>query len=151
MKSSHILVIGAIMVLLSGCSTVLKENDQQAFESDLSEASCCLKTLRTLDSGDIAKTRQVAMVPVFVDLASLPEYAAKSHPTPEQRQQLVALAREALDYMLAHRREFNPLLLRNGVGGLQKILTQPEDVRRLKELSDYIADVGKKTSETSKP
>ena len=136
--------------MLSGCSMTPRENDQQAFESDLSEVFCSLKTLQTLDSGDIAKTRQMAMVPVFVDLASLPEYAAKSHPTPEQRQQLVALAREALDYMLAHRQEFNPRLLRMDLVGLQKILTQPEDVHRLTELSDYIADAEKKISEHQK-
>ena len=55
--------------------------------------------------------------------------------------------------MLAHREEFDPRLpsVRMGVRGLQKILTQPEDVRRLTELSDYLAGVEKKMGETFKP
>ena len=58
-----------------------------------------------------------------------------------------------MDYMLAHREEFDPRLpsVRMGVRGLQKILTQPEDVRRLTELSDYLAGVEKKMGETFKP
>jgi hypothetical protein len=151
MKSSHILVIGAMLALLSGCTTAPQENYQQAFESDLSETSCSLKTLHTLDSGDISKTRQEVMIPVIVDLASLPDDAARSHPTSEQRQRMVALAREALDYMLAHRQEFHPRLLSMDMVALQKILTQPDDVRQLTELADYIAATKKKMSETSKP
>ena len=151
MKFSHILIIGAMLALLSGCTTAPEENYQQAFKSDLSETSCSLKTLHTLDSGDISKTRQEAMIPVFVDLASLPDDAANSHPTSEQRQQMVALAKEALDYMLAHRQEFHPRLLHMDMLALQKILTQPDDVRQLTELADYIAAAEKKMSKTSKP
>ena len=151
MKFSHIFVFGVMSAVCSGCTTSPEENYQQAFESDLSETFCLLKTLHTLDSGDISKTRQVAMIPVFVDLASLPDDAANSHPTSEQRAQMVALAREALDYMLAHRQEFHPRLLRMDMVALQKILKQPEDVRQLAELADYIAATDRKMSETSKP
>jgi len=43
--------------------------------------------------------------------------------------------------MLAHRDEWDSRLpsVQAGMRGLQKILTEPEDVRRLKELSDYLA------------
>jgi hypothetical protein len=153
MKLPLILIVGA-MVFLSACSMPPKENDQQAFEADLSEASLFLKTLHTLDTGDVAKTRQIAMIPVFVDISSLPAYAAKSHPTPEQRQELVALARDTLDYLLAHRQEFDTQLpsVQMCVRGLRKILTEPEDAPRLQELSEYLAGREKTMSpDTQKP
>ena len=138
MKCSLIL-FASLMVFLSGCSRTPTENDQQAFESSLNEAQVFMMTLRTLDSGDVAKTRQVGFTPVCVDLSSLPYFASKGHLTTEQRQQMVAVAREALDYMLAHRQEFDGRLpsIQACVRGLRKILTEPEDVRRLDELSDY--------------
>jgi len=138
MKCPHIFVVGAT-IFLTACSTTPRQSDQQAFESDLSEAGLFLKTLQTLDSGDVAKTRQVAMIPICVDMASLPDYAAKSHLSAEQRQELVAVARGTLDYLLAHRQEFDGRLpsVQMCVRGLRKILTEPEDVRRLTEISDY--------------
>lgn len=124
---------------LTACSTTPRQNDQQAFESDLSEAGLFLKTLQTLDSGDIAKTRRVAMIPICVDMASLPDYAAKSHLTAEQRQELIAVSRGTLDYLLAHREEFDGRLpsVKMCIRGLRKILTEPEDVQKLTGLSDY--------------
>jgi hypothetical protein len=138
MRFLHVLFVGA-MIFLTGCSTTPRQNDQQAFESDLSEAGLFLKTLQTLDSGDVAKTRQVAMIPVCVDMSSLPSYAAKSDLTAEQKQELISVARGTLDYLLAHRQEFDGRLssVQMCVRGLRKILTEPEDVRRLDELTDY--------------
>jgi hypothetical protein len=138
MKFSHILFAGATMSL-AACSTTPRQNNQQAFESELSEAGLFLKALHALDSGDDAKTRQIAMIPVCVDMASLPSYAAKSDLSAEQKQDLVAVARGTLDYLLAHRQEFDGHLpsVQMCVRGLRKILTEPEDVRRLTELSDY--------------
>jgi hypothetical protein len=98
-------------------------------------------TLTNLDSGDITKARRVAEIPVFVDSVFLPYYAAKGNPTPEQKQQMVALARQVLNYMQRHKTEWDPRLptVRAAVNGLQKILTGPEDVRRVQKLSDYFA------------
>ncbi len=112
-----------------------------------------MTTLRTLDTGDISKTRRVAMTSLHVTLSFLPTYAARAHPTAEQKQEEVALARGVLEYMLVHREECDPRLpsVRMGLRGLQKLLTQPDDVRRLTELSDYLAGVEKKMGETSKP
>jgi hypothetical protein len=107
MKYFSILLIGALVVL-SSCSTAPRENDQQAFEANVSEATLFMATLNTLDSGDIAKTRAAAEIPVLVDSASLPYFAAKGHPTPEQKQEMVALARQIRDYMLRHRSDFDP-------------------------------------------
>jgi hypothetical protein len=149
MKLPVILFVGAT-VFLSACSTTPKENDQQAFEADLTEATLFLKTLYTLDSGDIAKTRNVAMIPVSLDIWSLPAY--KSHPTLEQRQELVALARDTMGYLSTHRQEFDGRLpsIQMCLRGLRNILTEPDDVHRLQELSDYFSEAEKKM-ETQKP
>jgi hypothetical protein len=129
------------MLLLTACSTPPRQNDQQSFERDLSEASLFLKTLQALDSGDVAKARQIAMVPVLVDMASLPDYA-KSHLTAMQKHELILLARNTLDYLTAHRVEFDGHLpsIQACIRGLRNILTDPEDVRRLNELSDYFEE-----------
>lgn len=150
MKFAVNLILG---VLLTSCSPAPRENYQQAFEASLADGGVMMTTLRTLDTGDIRKTRQVAMASLHVTLSSLPTYAAKAQPTVKQKQEELALARGVLDYMLAHREEFDPRLpsVRMGVRGMQKILTQPVDVRRLTELSDYLAGVEKKIGETSKP
>ncbi len=126
-------------MFLTACSTIPRQNDQQAFESDLSEATAFLATLQTLDSGDVAKARHIAMIPVCVDMAALPDYAAKSHLTEEQRQEWITAARETLDYLLAHRQEIDGRLpsVQMCVRGLRKILTKPAEVQRLTELSDY--------------
>ncbi len=148
------LILFAILAaFLPGCGTTPSENDQQAFESSLSEAQLFMMTLHTLDSGDIAKTRQVAFTPVCVDLSSLPYFASRGHPTHEQRQQMVALAGESLDYMIRHKDEFDPRLLSvsGAIRGLRQILTEPEDVRRLDELSDYFTGREKKMSDTQRP
>jgi hypothetical protein len=145
MKLPLILFVSAT-VFLSACSTTPRENDQQAFESDLSEATLFLKVLHTLDSGDVAKTRRLAMIPVYVDISSLPYFASKGHPTPEQRQELVTLARDTVGYLSTHRQEFDGRLpsVQACLRGLRKILTEPGDIRRLQELSDYFAEAEKK-------
>lgn len=146
MKLPVILFVGAT-VFLSACSTTPKENDQQAFESELSEATLSLKVLHTLDSGDVAMTRRVAMIPVCVDISSLPYFASKGHPTPEQSQELVTLARDTVGYLSMHRQEFDGRLpsVQACLRGLRKILTEPDDIRRLQELTDYFAEAEKKT------
>ena len=153
MKLLFALFAGFLVVLLPSCSTMPNENDQQAFEADLSELTLFLKTLHALDSGDVARARRIASVPVLVDSSSLPSHAAAGHPTPEQRQELVAVARDALDYMLRHKDEWYSRMpsVRMAMRGLQKILTEPEDVCRLKELSDYLTELEKKAPETKTP
>jgi hypothetical protein len=140
MKSTFVLFFG---LLLAGCRTAPKENYQQAYEASLADGAVMMTTLRTLDTGDIRKTRQVAMTSLHVTLSFLPTCAAQAHPTAEQKQEELALARGVLNYMLAHREELDPQLpsVQMGVRGLQKILTQPGDVQRLAELSDYLAEV----------
>jgi hypothetical protein len=131
------------------------ENYQQAFEADLTEGRLFMMTLQKLDSGDIAKTRSIATIPVFEDLDSLRYYTTKgwASPTQEQRQQWKTLARETLDYMLQHKDEWNPRLLttRNGVRGLTSILSETDDVQRLSELTNYLASVEQKMGTSKGP
>jgi hypothetical protein len=153
MKFSPLSVVGVLMMLLSGCGGKPKENYQQAYEQSLADGTVTMTTLRALDIGDIRKTRQVAMTSVHMTLSSLSTLAAQAHPTPQQKLEELTLARDVLDCMLAHRDEFDPRLpsVRVGVRSLQKCLTEPEDARRLKELSDYLAGVEKQMSETPRP
>jgi hypothetical protein len=143
MKCTLILLIG----LLTGCSTP-KENYQQAYEASLVEGRVMMTVLQSLDTGDVRKTRKLGMLSLHLTLSFLPHYAAETNPTAEQRQEELALARGVLDYMLVHRDELDPRLgsVRMGIRGLQKILTHPEDVQRLTELSDYLAGVEKNMS-----
>jgi hypothetical protein len=138
MKISHIAFLGA-SVFLAACNTAPRQNDQQAFDGEFSEARLFLMALQSLDSGDVAKTRQIALFPVCEDIASMSSDGAKDGLTPGQKQKLVSLARGALDYLLAHRQQVDGRLasVQRCVRGLEKILTDPDDVRRLAELSDY--------------
>ncbi len=65
----------------------------------------------------------------------------------------VAVARKTLDYMLRHRDEWNAegLDVKAGLRGLRYILTEPEAVRRLDELSDYLNPVERKQPEARRP
>jgi hypothetical protein len=150
MKSPTILFL---IVLLTGCSSGPKENYQQAYEQYLADGAVTMTTLRVLDTGDIQKTRRVAITSLHVTLDALADLAGQAHPTAEQKDETVKLAREVLDYMLVHREDHDPRLpsVRMGVRGLQKLLTQPDDVRRLTELSDYLAGVEKTMSEITNP
>ena len=138
MKIPHIAFLGAA-VFLAACNTPSRQNDNQAFDGEFSEARLFLMTLQALDSGDAAKTRQIALFPVCEDIASLSSDAAKDGLTTGQKQKLVSLARSTLDYLLAHRQQIDGRLtsVQRCVRGLKVILTNPDDVRRLTELSDY--------------
>jgi hypothetical protein len=139
------------LVLLSGCCSQPKENYQQAYEQYLADGSVTLTTLHVL--GDPHKAQQVVVGSLHMTLDALAYLDQKTQPTPEQKQEEIKLAIAVLDYMLAHRDDFDPRLpsVQAGVRGLQNILTEPDDVRRLTELSDYLAGVEKKMSETQKP
>jgi hypothetical protein len=152
MKILPVLFIGA-MVLLSACNTSRKEGYQQAYELWLSDGSITMKTLHKLDSGDISMVKTMMTTQVLITLNGLQDFAAQAHPTPEQKEEEIKLAKDCLDYMLRHRDDFDARLpiTRIGMEGLRRILTEPDDVRRLSELSDYLAGVEKKMPETQKP
>jgi hypothetical protein len=151
MKFLPILLIG-MSILLSACKSSPTVNYQQIYEQSLADGQVTMMTLHALDTGDIRKTRQVAITSLHVTLSWLPELAFQAKPTEEQKREEIVLAQDVLDYMLQHKDEFDPRLpsVRVGVRGLQKILIEPDDVRRCKELSDYLA-VKQKMLEANKP
>ena len=140
-------------VLFAGCSVTPHENYQQAYESSLAEGRVAMTILHALDSGDIRKTRQVTMTSLHVTLSGLPTYAARAHATHEQRQEELSLARDVLNYMLAHREDFDPRLpsVKAGMRGLREMLTGSDDARQLAELSDYFAGVEKSAAGSARP
>ena len=91
------------------------------------------------------------MIPVFVNLDAVRYYTVKgmASPTPEQKQEWTKLARETLDYMLLHRDEWDSrrLSVQAGLRGLRHFLRDPEEIRRVNELSEYL----QKRSEAQKP
>jgi hypothetical protein len=124
------------------------ENYQQAFDANLTEARMFMMTLQKLDSGDVTKTRSIAIFPVFVNLDSLRYYNIKgwASPTSGQRLEWKILAKETLNYMLQHKDEYDPRLpsVRYGIRGLSAILSESEDIRHLSELTNYLASVEQK-------
>jgi len=151
MKFLPILLIG-MSILLSACKSSPTANYQQIYEQSLADGQVTMMTLHALDTGDIRKTRQVAITSLHATLSWLPELAFQAKPTEEQKREEIVLAQDVLDYMLQHKDEFDPRLpsVRVGMRGLQKILIEPDDVRRCKELSDYLA-VKQKMLEANKP
>ena len=149
-----ILFVGSV-VFLPACSTTPKVNYHQAVQTDYSQTYSSLLTLKAVDSGDIAKTRQMLMVPVFLNLDSLRFYGVEGLVSlaPEERREWTTLARQTLNYVLLHRDawDLRRLDVQAGVRGLRYLLTDLEDVQRLNELSDYLEAAGKKKSETGKP
>jgi|ERR1017187_4285607 hypothetical protein len=149
MKFLLILFAGAL-ILLSACSAQPRENYQQAIQSDLVQAQVSFRTLKPVDSGNTVKARHLLMLPVWMGLdgARFDSVEGLASLTPQERQDWTTLARQTLDYMLLHKDDWDPRLLdvQAGMRGLCYFLTGPEDVRRLKELSDYLA-----TKQTTKP
>jgi len=137
-------------MLLSACSTPPKENYQQAIQSDLGQALVSFRTLKPVDSGDTVKARHLLMLPVWMNLDGARFYSVEglASLTPQERQDWTTLARQTLDYMLLHKDDWDLRLLdvQAGMRGLRYFLTEPEDVRQLKELSDYLA-----SKHTTKP
>jgi hypothetical protein len=154
MKSLLILFVALAAALLTSCGTTPKENYQQAIDADLAEATVLMHTLRALDSGDVPKTRSMAMAPVLLNLDAVRYYSIKGMAslTAEQRQEWTMMARESLDYMLQHRNELDSRRLDVQAGlRLRRFLTQPEDVRRVDELSDHLARNAQTRLEAQKP
>lgn len=92
------------------------------------------------------------MTSLSITLGYLARYSTRAHPTAEQKQEELTLARDVLDYMILHRDELDPRLgtVRMGMRGLQKILTQPGDTHRLMELSVYLTAVENTMTSTPK-
>jgi len=141
-----ILLICFAVFLLAGCSTTPKEDYAQIGEDEVLDERICLNILTAMDSGDIDKARKYAELPMLIDAGTLPYYATNSHLRFGLNEEMILRARQILDYMERHKDELKsrPNLTRGAVLGLQKTLKDPEDVRRLRELSDYFAAADKR-------
>jgi hypothetical protein len=124
------------MITLAGCSTAY----QNSYEEKLSDANVSMKTLRTMDSGDIPGAKKMLMTSLLTTICTFPYYADQAHQTDQQKYEETRLAREILDFMLTHQDDFDPRSpsVQNGMRGLRRILTEPDDVKRLTELSEYM-------------
>ena len=73
--------------------------------------------------------------------------------TREEKQEWMKVARETLDYMLRHTDECDSrdLAVQAGIRGLKYFLTEPDDVSRINELSERLAQNEKKRLEAQKP
>ena len=155
MKSLSIFLAGFIAVLLSSCSTTPKPNYQQATESDLVQAHVSLGVLKQLDAGHVDRARKMAMIPVYsgMEFAWFCSTKGIVSLTPDEKQEWTKVARETLDYMLRHTDECDSrdLTVQAGLRGLRYFLTEPDDVRRINELSEQLAQIEKKRLETQKP
>jgi hypothetical protein len=155
MKLFSIFLVGIVGILLSSCSTTPKENFQQANESDLVQADVSLHVLKSLDAGHTDRARKIAMIPVYngMDEARFCNVHRMISLTPEEKQEWMKIARETLDYMLRHTDECDSrdLGVQAGIRGLRYFLTEPDDVRRIGELSERLAQNEKKRLKTQKP
>jgi hypothetical protein len=155
MKLPPILIVGLTAGFVSGCGAPPKENYQQAVESGLSQATCAMQTLKALDSGDVARTRRVAMVPLFLNLdaARYSEVKGMISLPQSQKEEWTRLARETLDYVSEHKDEWDPRLLdfQAGMRGMRYFLTHPEEARRLDEITAHLARIEERKSEVQKP
>lgn len=136
-----------VVFLCAGCSTTHQENYQQRFDDELEETTLSMRVLTAMDLGDVTKARKVAEAGILLNSTTLPYYAAKSNLGPGQKQKLIVEAKQILDYMEKHKDELSDTrrsFVRGSIHGLQRVLTEPEDVRRLQELSDYFAAAEKK-------
>jgi hypothetical protein len=148
MRFSSILPLLGAMMFLSSCRTQMqsKADWQQPYYSYIGDGQATMDILRALDEGDIHKVRYAEMMRLLVGLGALASMDEHSQSDPLEKQDEVKLASDTLDYMLAHRDEFDPRLpnVKAGVRAMQEILTRSDDVRRLKELTDHYAEVEKR-------
>ena len=155
MKSLPILFAGFAVVFVSGCCSTEKAVNQQANESDLVQADVSLGVLKQLDAGHIDRAHKIAMIPVYsgMDFAQFCSTHGMVTLTADEKQEWTKVARETLDYMLRHTDEcdLRDLTVQAGIRGLRYFLTEPDDVRRLDELSEKLAQIEKKRLETQKP
>ena len=142
------LLVGAAAGFWIGRRVQPEEVHQQAFDATLGQAKLFMGTLQTLDTGNVAKTRRMGSIPLLVDLEFIGDYVAKGRvsPNPEDRQEWNKLSKEVLDFMLRHKEEWDPRLpyVRDGVRGLRMNLSEAEDLRRLAELTNYLASAAQK-------
>jgi hypothetical protein len=152
MKFTIILQAVFAVLLLLGCGTTdPKWNDQQAYEGRIGGANRQMGILHALDAGGVHVARRAALQTVNGMLIDLPSLETKVHVTPEEKTKETALARDILDYELLHKNELDGRWGADmGLPWLKRILTEPEDIRRLAELEACIATSREKIAESNR-
>jgi len=145
MKFTFVLSIGVAVLILQGCSTPPRWNDRQAYETRIGGGDRMLDVLQALDTGGVEQTRRTALQDANRMLVDLPAVAANAYLTAEDTAKGTAFARDLLNYELAHKDELDGSGADVGLIWLKRILTEPEDVRRLTELEGYLAGADYKT------
>lgn len=144
MKFTFVLPVGVAMLILQGCSTPPRWNDRQAYETRIGGGDRMLDVLQALDTGGAEQMRRTALQEANRMLVDLPAVAANAYLTAADTARGTAFARDLLNYELAHKDELAGSGADVGLIWLKRILTEPEDVRRLTELEGYLAGAGGK-------
>jgi hypothetical protein len=117
-----------------------KTNYQQAFDSDLADAEVSMRVLKSLETGDVKKTKQMLQTTLFLNLSFMPVYAEKFKVSPEQKTETEALAKEVLNYCCEYKDDLNPQLpsTKWGLRSMAQTLTDTNDLARLKQLVESL-------------
>ena len=141
MKTKLTLLV-VVMILVSGCCTHRNENTQndlQAYGEYMADIQVTMANLRILDAGDVSKTRLHALAHVSLALHGLTCLDIPKEPWQQDQEKKVA--QDVLAYMVVHWQDINPNpppLLRDGIRALAQILTNEDEKRQLKELSNLL-------------
>ena len=133
----HFVPIFAALLFLTGCAT---ENvKQEAFNRNLVDGFVTMYTLHSLDDGKTNNAVRNETQRLAMEVDGLAFSDPPAHLAPDVKQSEIALARQVLDYYNKHRADMDPRSpeVQAAMEGLKKILTEPDDVKRLKKLLDY--------------
>ena len=115
-------------------------NYKQAFESNLADVNVSLRALKSLESADVKKAKQLLQTTMFLNFSFLPVFAEKFKMNSEQKDEYADLAKEVLNYCCEFKDELNPKLptVQWGLRGLSQTLTDTNDLARLEQLVDAL-------------
>lgn len=150
MRYSYAVLLAASLIL-TGCAT--QNVKQEAFNRDLIDGTVTMNALQQLDNGETNKLKHTEMFRLEMAVGGLAYYGVDANPDPKVKEAEVTLARQALDYFSVHRKELNPgsPALQGAVKSLQQILTNEDDVLRVKALSDYLENIAQMRSAAPDP
>jgi hypothetical protein len=115
-------------------------NYKQAFDSNFSDVYVSMRVLKSLESGDVKKAKQMLQTTMFLDLSFMPVFAKKFKLSPDQKIETEALAKEILNYCCENKNELNPQLptTKWGLQSLAQTLTETNDLIKLKQLVEFL-------------
>ena len=115
-------------------------NYKQAFDSNFANVNVSMRALKSLESGDVKKAKQMLQTTMFLDLSFMPVFAKKFKLSPDQKIETEVLAKEVLNYCCQYKDELNPQLptTKWGLQGLAQTLTNTNDLVKLKQLVESL-------------